>query len=532
MSRRVYVLGLVAISAAAVVVGIFRQGKVQSGGDRVIFDEKVVGKVRDIIAWNYVEEPERFDRKLYYGALRGMTDVLDPHSVFLPPDDREELEIDTQGKFGGLGILIEKPMGRNGPIVVVTPFLGTPASKAGIQPGDRIVEIEGKPTYGVTLTEAVGKLRGQPGTKVKIKVQHGGDLGSRAFRAGRLLAGSRLVSIDGRPVGALKESEIIDLLRERRGRNVTVTVVPEVLAEPEDVELERAVIHVPNIEFARMVDDEAKVGYIHLPRFQEDTQESLREAVDKLRRMGMRALVLDLRWNGGGLLQAAIEAAELFLDRGSVIVSTRARRSGDGEAPKREFSVRSRPRFPKEELPMAVLVNGASASASEILAAAIKDNRRGVVVGERTFGKGSVQKLYDVRLGRDPETGHRLVGWLKLTTEKYYTPSGKSIQRERGGDKGGEKDKKTWGVGPDIAVGMSDAETIDLRRQWEKDKVAEQHGEEGARVPEGAAGAAPSRAPDPQLQRAVEILRAVLVLSPPVEAPVSEPVAEPVTEAE
>ena len=517
MSRRAYITGLAAIFAAAAVVGLLRPGVVQSGGDRVVFNERVIGDVRDIIARNYVEEPERFDRKLYYGALQGMTDVLDPHSVFLPPRDREELEIDTEGKFGGLGILIEKPLGKNGPIVVVTPFLGTPASKMGIQPGDRIVEIEGKPTYGMTLTEAVGILRGRPGTSVKIKVMHGGHLDTRAFRAGRLLGGSRLVSVDGQPVAGLKESEVIDALGEKRGQSVTVVVVPEVLTKPEDIELERAVIKVPNIEFPRMVDDDAGIGYLHLARFQENTAKSIRKAVDGLRAEGMRALVLDLRWNGGGLLQASIEAAKLFLDKGAVVVSTRARGPEGAQAPEREFKVRFAPRYPKNELPMAVLVNGASASAAEILAAAIRDNRRGVVVGERSFGKGSVQKLYDVKLGKDPETNERLVGWLKLTTEKYYTPSGESIQREA--------DSETWGVEPDIVIEMSAAEVTDLRRQWEKQKITEQRAEGEDLPPEGEG----SR--DPQLERAVEVLRAVLVLTRPAPVETLEAIETPVPAA-
>jgi carboxyl-terminal processing protease len=513
---------MAAIFAAAVAIVLLRPGVVQSGGDRVVFNETVIGDVRDIIAWNYVDEPEEFDRKLYYGALQGMTDVLDPHSVFLPPKDREELEIDTQGKFGGLGILIEKPLGKNGPIVVVTPFLGTPASKMGIQPGDRIVEIEGQPTLGMTLAEAVGKLRGSPGTSVRIKVMHGGHLDARAFRAGRVLGGSRLVSVDGRPVAGLKESEVIEALAERRGQSVSVVVVPEVLTEARDVELERAVIKVPNIEFPRIIDEDAKIGYLHLARFQEDTAKSIRRAVDELRAQGMRALVLDLRWNGGGLLQASVEAAKLFLDKGAVVVSTRARVPEGGGAPKREFRVRFAPRYPKDELPMAVLVNGASASAAEILAAAIRDNRRGVTVGERTFGKGSVQKLYDVKLGEDPETGRRLVGWLKLTTEKYYTPSGESIQREM--------DSETWGVEPDVVLEMSEAEAIDLRRQWEKQKIAEQQGEgEDPPAKEGEGFR------DTQLERAVEILRAVLVLTTPgpVEgAEVHPPAQAPVPAAE
>lgn len=502
MKRPVYIGGLLGLVAAALVAGILRTTDAESGDGKGLFNEKVIGQVRNLILRHYVDPSDDLDKKLYYGALSGMTDVLDQHSQFLTPEEREELEIDVQGKFGGLGIVIEKPLGKDGPIVVVTPFLGTPASKAGIQPGDRIVEIEGKSTIGMELTEAVNRLRGTPGTKVRVKLQRGVERFSRSLNAGRILQGCRLVSIAGEPVGERKESELFELLKAKRGQSVEVVVVPEVLAEPEELVIERGEIHVPSVEFKRIVDRRAMIGYIHLSRFHEDSPDALREAVDGLRKDGMRALVLDLRGNPGGLLAAAVKASEIFLDRG-VIVSTRGRASQEGNVPETVFRANSRRAYSREELPLAVLVDGYTASAAEILAAAIRDNKRGVIVGSRTFGKGSVQKPFDVNLGRDPATGKPLIGALKLTVEKYYTPSGVCIQRE--------PNKDVWGVEPDIPVEMSDSEMFELRRQWEKDKLTEQSGQP-------VDDSAPSRAKDPVLERALEILRAVLLLTPTAES--------------
>ena len=504
MSRRSYVSSLFGLAAAVLVLGLARPSTAGPSRDGV-FNEDVVRRVRDWILDDYVEDLEDFDMKLYLGALQGMTDVLDPHSQFLTPEQLEQLMIDTRGKFGGLGIVIEKPMGKFGPLIVITPFLGTPASKAGIQPGDRIVEIEGESTIGISIMEAVHRLRGDPGTEVTIKIQRPPPNIEGAINAGRVLMGSRLVSVDGQPMAGRKETDALEILKAKRGQPVQVTVVPTLLGDPEEIVLERARIRVPVVEFARMADTETKIGYVRLARFQEDSVDRLRSAIEDLRARGMRALVLDLRGNGGGLLRSAIDMAKLFLPRGKIIVSTRARTIEGRTAEEEVYRTRTNGPY-SEGLPMAILVDGYSASASEILAAAIKDNKRGIIVGTRTFGKGSVQKPYEVRLGRDPKNRDKmLIGSLKLTIEKYYTPKGTSLQREEG--------KDTWGVEPTIKAKMADTELIDLRRQWEKDKVAEQNGEEVAEGPDAV------RAVDSVLERAMENLKTVLVLSPGAAVP-------------
>jgi len=490
-------MSVLCFSAAAVLLGLARSAKIESGGGREVFKEDVVRHVRNLILANYVENVDDFDRKLYYGALRGMTDVLDPHSSFLTPQERKELEIRTSGKLGGLGIVVEKPGGREGPIVVLTQFADTPASRAGIRPGDYIVEIDGKPTAGMDISEAVGMLRGEPGTGVRVKIQHAVRDPPRSLRAERLLAGCRIVSVDGQPAAGMKESQVRDLLRGKGAEPVQVTVVPEAMREPEDIEIVRAEISVPGVEAVRMTDPVAGIGYVRLAEFQNDAPRRLAQAIKKLRAEGMRALVLDLRGNPGGVLDAAIGASSIFLDRHTVVVSRRARGAGGAQG-KQTFDLsEARDPYTSAELPLAVLVDGSSASAAEILAAAVRDNGRGIVVGTRTFGKGSVQKVFMVDLGADPETHERLAGSLKLTTEKYYTPANVCIQREPG--------KDTWGVEPDFVVETSDDEMDALRRQWEKDRLAEYGG-----MPPGPDS---DRAPDPVLDRALAELRRALAPS-------------------
>ncbi|HEX2718914.1 MAG TPA: S41 family peptidase [Gemmatimonadaceae bacterium] len=292
---------------------------------------------------------------LYDKATTGLLEELDdPHSVLLRAERLRALTESTSGRYGGVGIQMDL---RDGWITVVAPLPGSPAARAGIQTGDRIVEIEGKTTEGWTGDEASKALRGEPGTP-------------------------------------------LDLVIERPG-----------VGTPVPVHLEREIIKVASVSRARMLGN--GVGYVDLTIFSERSARELREAVEKLRGEGMRSLVLDLRGNPGGLLDQGVQIAELFLDPGSKVVATRGR-TPDAT---RDYTDDDRQSWP--QMPIVVLLDHGSASASEIVAGALQDQDRAAIVGERSFGKGSAQSLFP--LGED--------GALKLTTAKWYTPLGRSIDR-------------------------------------------------------------------------------------------------------
>lgn len=347
---------------------------------------RVVGRV----AANYVEEVDV--KKLFYGAYQGMLQTLDPHSAFLPPESADNLKVETKGEFGGLGI--EITLDKHGVLTVVAPIEGSPAFKAGVLAGDRIIKIEGKTTKGISLREAVKKLRGPQGKPVNITVFHEGG-------------------------------------------------------KSEDIQVVRDIIKLESARDPHFVDKERKIAYIRLSAFQANTAESLDKIISKLRRQGMKALVLDLRFNPGGLLSAAIEVADRFLSQG-VIVSTRGRSS-----PARVFRAAQQGTYP--DFPLAVLISGRSASASEIVAGAIRDHRRGILVGMRTYGKGSVQTLFSLEGGRSA---------IRLTTAYYYTPSGRLIHRNIN-----NPDQESWGIDPDIEVRVTLEEEVGLWNRWRDDHV-------------------------------------------------------------
>ncbi len=299
---------------------------------------------------DYVDEIPPKD--LIYGSLKGMLSSLDPHSQFLDPEEYKELKTDTQGKFGGLGIEISI---KDGLLTVVTPIEDSPAWKAGIKSGDRIVKIENELTKNVTLSEAVKKLRGKPGTSVTITV--------------------------------LREDEFKIL----------------------DFTIEREIITIQDVKHTQILEDH--IGYIRLTEFREDSAKSFREALDTLKKQGADSLIVDLRNNPGGLLNVAIQITEEFLPEGKIIVSTKGRR------PSQNTETRSTNTSHIVDWPMVVLINEGSASGSEILAGAVKDNNRAVILGTTSFGKGSVQSVIPLPDGSG----------LRLTTSKYFTPSGKSI---------------------------------------------------------------------------------------------------------
>jgi carboxyl-terminal processing protease len=296
------------------------------------------------------------ERRLYQLAIDGMLDQLhDPYSVFLKRDDFKALNEATTGNYGGLGIQIEV---RDGWITVVAPLPDTPAERAGIQTGDQIVGLDGRSTEGWKQDQAVKELRGEAGSAVELKVHRVG------------------------------------------------------IEQPLTFKLTRAMIHVRSVQVSMMLDD--KVGYVLLTPVSETSASELTDAVTGLLQKGMKAMILDLRGNPGGLLDQGVAVSELFLDPGEEVVATR------GRAPNSTRTYRDAKPQPWPNLPVVVLANGGTASAAEIITGALQDHDRAVVVGTPTFGKGLVQSLWQLT----PETA------LKLTTARWYTPSGRTIQRK------------------------------------------------------------------------------------------------------
>ncbi|MCX7915596.1 MAG: S41 family peptidase, partial [Verrucomicrobiae bacterium] len=374
---------------------------------------KLAAQVMELIRANHVDGDKVSYQRLTYDALKGMVSSLDPHSQFMEPEMYQDMQTETEGKFGGLGIVIS--MSKDNALTIVAPMEDTPGARAGLLPGDRIIKIDGRPTEKMTLQEAVKLLRGEPGTKVTISV----------FRPKAKDPGERL----------------------------------------KDYTIERAEIRVESVKDVKMLTD--NIGYIRITQFNQPTADEFRKALDKLEKQGMDALVIDLRNNPGGLLEAAIKVASEFVPRGELIVSTEGR---DPRQTQRYYSVggKRRPNYP-----IAVLINGGSASASEIVSGALQDTKRAVVVGETSFGKGSVQSVIKLSDGSA----------LRLTTAKYYTPSHRVIHEH--------------GVTPDILVPISEEVERKLMEQRARANLPPEEGEKVEPVP------------DEQLDRAVDVLKGV-----------------------
>ena len=390
MKRRI---AIIVIFAAAVVFLLgFQSFEAQEKkeDDYYKYIETMIDVLREIKV-NYVEEVD--DEELFLGALKGMTGELDPHSGIIPPEALSIFTEDNVGKFGGLGIEITL---RDGILTIVVPIPGTPAERAGLLPDDKILEIDGESTEGINLIDAVNKLRGKVGTEVTIQVLH-----------------------TGAP------------------ETVEVTIVRE------EIMLHSVVGYEKNADGSWMyvVDEENKIGYIRLKNFAANTVEEFDEVCKNLVDEGMKGLVLDLRFNAGGLLAAAIGISDLFISEGA-IVSTEGRNS-----PRNVTTAHKSGTYPY--FPLVVLVNDSSASASEIVAGAIQDNKRGLIVGEETYGKGSVQDVIKLKFG-DKECA------LKLTKARYFTPSGRGIHRDPKTKKGG--------ITPDISVPFTREEKVLLYR--------------------------------------------------------------------
>lgn len=331
---------------------------------------------------DYVEEVD--DKTLLEHAISGMLNGLDPHSGYLTPDVYQEIQIGTTGEFGGLGIEVGM---ENGFVKVIAPIDDTPAQRAGIQAGDLVVRLDDTPVKGMTLTDAVKIMRGKPGTSIKLTI-----------------------------------------VRESEDKPITVTIV-------------RDIIQVKSVKSRTL---EPGYGYVRISHFQSHTREDLRKAIRKLKKKSkqrLKGLVLDLRNNPGGILNAAVAVSDAFLTRGLIVYT-------EGRVDDASFKFRARRDDWLNGAPMVVLVNGGSASASEIVAGALQDHKRAVIMGSKTFGKGSVQTILPMNGGAA----------LKLTTARYYTPSGRSIQAQ--------------GIEPDIVlkkIEISSVETDDDSRLKEAD---------------------------------------------------------------
>ena len=376
--------------------------------------------VLEKIRTSYVDGTNMTYHALISSALKGMVGSLDPHSEFMDADDYQQLQDETEGQFGGLGLVVAM---KDGFVTVVAPMDDTPGFRAGILSGDRIVKIEGQNVEKVPLTDVVNELRGKPGTKVTV-------------------------SIARPPSGVLKTYTLtravisMDMVKDINGKK----------------------------EFPLGAD---KIGYVRITQFGDQTGDELEAALQKLKKQGMKALIIDLRWNPGGLLDEAVNVCEKFLPRGQLVVTT------EGRDPK-ESSVRRADGHGDElnGIPIVVLVNLGSASAAEIVTGCLQDLHRAFILGEKTFGKGSVQSIFPLDDGSA----------LKLTVAKYYTPSHKVIHEH--------------GITPDIFVPMSDAEQADLIIKRSPGGLESLDEKDRARV---------ENSRDNQLDRADDLLKGILL---------------------
>ncbi len=344
---------------------------------------KVFSEILSLVESNYVESVD--SNELIEGAIRGMVKALDPHSTYLPPASFKEMQAETSGKFGGLGIEITT---RNGLLTVVSPIEGTPADRAGIKAGDKIIKIEDEPTLDMTLMEAVSRLRGE------------------------------------------------------KGSPITITIFRESLNAPLEVTIVREIIKIRSVRHKVYKNN---IGYVRIRSFAKTTAADLDKAMLDLEEKGITKLILDLRNNPGGLLNQAVEVTDRFLDRENLIVYTQ------GRTEDQNMRFTTHDKLQGAKYPMIVLVNGGSASASEIVAGALQDLGRAIVLGTQSFGKGSVQTIIPLTDGSA----------LRLTTARYYTPSGKVIQEN--------------GITPDIVVeAVAQPELSEEEKEKKKEKVLAQ----------------------------------------------------------
>ena len=414
--KRITVVLIVAVLGInlAIAAKIYSEASAKQDKDNPYAQMELMTQVMELVRKEYVDGNAVSYRDLTYGALKGMVNSLDPHSQFMEPKAYEDMKEDTEGKFGGIGIVIS--MSKEGFLTVVAPMEDTPGAKAGLLPGDRIIKINGKVTEKMGLQDAVRQLRGDPGTKVVITM----------FRSKAKDPGDKV----------------------------------------KDYTIERAEIKVDSVKDAKILGD--GIGYVRITQFNEPTADEFEKALAKLEGEGMDALIIDLRNNPGGLLESARRIASDFIPAGELIVST------EGRDIAQKVVYRSERGKKRLTYPVVLLVNGGSASGSEIVAGALQDLRRAVLVGETTFGKGSVQSILQLKDGSA----------VRLTTAKYYTPSHKVIHEH--------------GVTPDIMVPISEED---------ERKLLEQRA--AASIPQPDTTEKVTPIADVQLDRAIDVIKGV-----------------------
>ncbi len=424
-------LVLAVLAAGSTMVSLAKSQSASAANSEIYRQLDLFGEVLERVRSDYVEKPD--DSKLIEAAINGMLSALDPHSAYLNPKHFRDMQVQTRGEFGGLGIEVTM---ENGVVKVVAPIEDTPAAKAGIQSGDLITALDKEQIQGLTLQEAVEKMRG--------------------------------------PVNS----------------PITLTIVRKGVEDPFDVKVTRDIIHINPVKYNAEGDD---VGYIRITTFNEQTTANLQKAIEDLKKQlgpKLKGYVIDLRNNPGGLLDQAISVSDAFLDQGAIVL-TRGRNLEETQRSN------ARPGDLTDGKQLVVLINGGSASASEIVAGALQDHHRAIILGTRSFGKGSVQTI--IPLGSN--------GALRLTTARYYTPSGRSIQAK--------------GIDPDVVVEeelpddlkkkadeLSTRGEANLRGHLKIEGASDD--EEASQEESGSSSyVAPEKEKDTQLNYALDLLRGI-----------------------
>ena len=376
-------VALIAASFLILAASIINLGSIKSFAKERYVDLQLFAKVLNLVQEYYVEEVDT--KKLIYGGVRGMLRELDPHTSFLPPDIYKEFESETSGEFGGLGIEITV---KSGVLTIISPIEDTPAWKAGLKPGDKIVSINGESTKGLSLPEAAKRMKGKNGSVVKLGIYRDG------------------------------------------------------FEEPKVFPIKRGIVKIRSVKYT---DLENGYAYMRVTSFIENTYRDLKKYIKrhKKKHKQIKGMIIDLRQNPGGLLDQAIRASDLFLSKGK-IVSTKGRDRKDKKGTYESEVVYAKKSGTLEDFPLIILIDEYSASASEILAGALQDNKRALIMGQKSFGKGSVQSV--VKLGDG--------SGLKLTVARYYTPKGVSIQAE--------------GIEPDVQLQKIDSAALKEARSKHK----------------------------------------------------------------